>query len=173
MSSHLLSEMAVTANQLIVIGRGRLIADAATADFIAKSTESTVRVRSPQLPALAELLARQGMQATPADGALIVHNAPIERVGELAGGAGITLHELAALQGSLEEAFMQLTGDSVEYGGQRFSTGADPMAPAGQLPDGASPAFAGPTTSPSMTKSPATTISTTTAPSAGHDGNLR
>jgi ABC-2 type transport system ATP-binding protein len=60
-----------------------------------------------------------------------VHNAPIERVGDLAGGAGITLHELAAVQGSLEEAFMQLTGDSVEYGGQRFTAGADPMVPTG------------------------------------------
>ncbi len=147
-SSHLLSEMAVTAEHLIVIGRGRLIADAATADFISQSTESTVRVRSPQLAALADVLARQGVATTPADGALIVHNAPIERVGDVAGAAGITLHELAPVQGSLEEAFMQLTGDSVEYGGQRFPTSADPMVPAGPPPS-----FA-----------PATT---------GQDGNLR
>ena len=138
-SSHLLSEMAVTAEHLIVIGRGRLIADAATADFIAQSTESTVRVRSPQLPALADLLARQGVAVTSADGALIVHNAPIERVGDLAGAAGITLHELAPVQGSLEEAFMQLTGDSVEYGGQRFTAGADPMVPSGPPADAFAP----------------------------------
>ena len=152
-SSHLLSEMAVTADHLIVIGRGRLIADANTADFISQSTESTVRVRSPQLAALGEVLARNGLSATPADGALIVHNAPIERVGELAGGAGITLHELAGLQGSLEEAFMQLTGDSVEYGGQRFPSGADPMMPAGRPP---------------IPVAPATSTAT-----AAQDGNLR
>ena len=152
-SSHLLSEMAVTAEHLIVIGRGRLIADAATADFISQSTESTVRVRSPQLPALADLLARDGIRTTPTDGGLIVHNAPIERVGDLAGGAGITLHELAGLQGSLEEAFMQLTGDSVEYGGHGFPAGADPMTPP-------PPAFA-----------PAPGATTSTA--AGQDGHLR
>ena len=128
-SSHLLSEMAVTAQHLIVIGRGRLIADADTADFISQSTESTVRVRSPQLGALADVLGRQGIQSTPADGSLIIRNAPIERVGDLAGAAGITLHELAGVQGSLEEAFLQLTGDSVEYGGQRFAGGVDPMLP--------------------------------------------
>jgi ABC-2 type transport system ATP-binding protein len=155
-SSHLLSEMAVTADHLIVIGRGRLIADAATADFISQSTESTVRVRSPQLAPLADVLARNGITATPADGALIVHNAPIERVGDLAGAAGITLHELAAVQGSLEEAFMQLTGDSVEYGGQRFPAGADPMMPAGPPPNSFAPPM------------PATMTTTT-----GQDGNHR
>ncbi|MET3805629.1 ABC-2 type transport system ATP-binding protein [Nakamurella sp. UYEF19] len=136
-SSHLLSEMSVTAQHLIVIGKGRLIADAATADFIAQSTESTVRVRSPQLPALADLLDRNGIQTSPAEGALIVHATPIERVGDLAGTAGITLHELAGVQGSLEEAFMQLTGDSVEYGGHQFTAGIDPML----TPSGV-PAFA-------------------------------
>ena len=128
-SSHLLSEMAVTAEHLIVIGRGKLIADAATADFISQSTESTVRVRSPDLAALTEVLQRNDVRFTPAEGALIVHSVPIEQVGELAGRAGIVLHELAGVQGSLEEAFMQLTGDSVEYGGHGFPTGADPMLP--------------------------------------------
>ncbi len=143
-SSHLLSEMAVTAQHLIVIGRGKLIADADTAEFIAQSTESTVRVRSPQLPALADLLGRNGIRVTAADGSLIVHSVPIEQVGDLAGAAGITLHELAGVQGSLEEAFMQLTGDSVEYGAHGFTTSGDPMlptAPAG--PPGPLPA-AGP-----------------------------
>lgn len=141
-SSHLLSEMAVTAEQLIVIGRGRLIADAATADFISQSTESTVRVRSPQLTQLAELLSRNVIRVTQADGSMIVHGAPIEQVGDLAGAAGITLHELAGVQGSLEEAFMQLTGDSVEYGGHGFPGGGDPMLPAG------SPGAAGRPTGP-------------------------
>ena len=67
-SSHLLSEMAVTAEHLIVIGRGRLIADAATADFISQSTESTVRVRSPRLTELADLLSRNEIRVTPGDG---------------------------------------------------------------------------------------------------------
>jgi ABC-2 type transport system ATP-binding protein len=116
-------------------------------------------VRSPQLPALAELLAREGISATPADGALIVHNAPIERVGELAGAAGLTLHELAGLQGSLEEAFMQLTGDSVEYGGQRFASGTDPMLPGGPPPSSPAPMM--------------TTATTRTSTAAGQDGNLR
>ena len=143
-SSHLLSEMAVTAEHLIVIGKGRLIADAATADFISQSTESTVRVRSPQLPALADLLGRNQIRVTAGDGSLIVHNAPIEQVGDLAGAAGITLHELAGVQGSLEEAFMQLTGDSVEYGGHGFTAGSDPMLPVGGPPPGGLPTYSAP-----------------------------
>jgi len=124
-SSHLLSEMAVTAEHLIVIGRGRLIADAATADFIAQSTESTVRIRSPRLAEVAEVLTRNGIALTPNAEYLTVRGATIETVGDLAGAAGLTLHELAAVQGSLEEAFMQLTGDSVEYG----SRGLVPSVP--------------------------------------------
>jgi ABC-2 type transport system ATP-binding protein len=138
-SSHLLSEMSVTAEHLIVIGRGRLIADASTADFIKQSTESTVRVRSPQLPQLADLLTRHNLRVSQAGPALTVHNAPIEQVGDIAASAGITLHELAGVQGSLEEAFMQLTGDSVEYGGHGFAVGADPMLP----PGGAAPLLPG------------------------------
>ncbi len=135
-SSHLLSEMAVTAQHLIVIGKGRLIADAATADFIAHSTESTVRVRSPQLAQFADVLSRHRIRITPDEGSLIVHSAPIEQVGDLAAEAGITVHELAAVRGSLEEAFMQLTGDSVEYGSRGWNSGADPMLPgAGQPTD--------------------------------------
>ncbi|QNK82327.1 ABC transporter ATP-binding protein [Nakamurella sp. PAMC28650] len=133
-SSHLLSEMAVTAQHLIVIGRGRLIADASTADFIQQSTEATVRVRSPQLPQLTDLLVRNNIRITTDGPALTVHNAPIEQVGDIAAAAGITLHELAGVQGSLEEAFMQLTGDSVEYGGHGFTVGRDPMLPAGAPP---------------------------------------
>ncbi|SDO77466.1 ABC-2 type transport system ATP-binding protein [Nakamurella panacisegetis] len=135
-SSHLLSEMAVTADHLIVIGRGRLIADASTADFIKESTESTVKVRSPRLAELADLLVRNNIRITPTDGALTVHSAPIEQVGDLAGAAGITLHELSGVQGSLEEAFMQLTGDSVEYGGHGLPAGGDPMLPSGTVAPG-------------------------------------
>jgi len=133
-SSHLLSEMAVTAEHLIVIGRGKLIADAQTADFISQSTESTVRVRSPRLAELTQLLQSNSIRVTPTDNALTIHSAPIEQVGDLAGAAGITLHELAAVQGSLEEAFMQLTGDSVEYGGHPM-TGSAPSIPPNAPPN--------------------------------------
>ena len=130
-SSHLLSEMALTADHLVVIGRGRLIADASTADFIARSTRTSVRVRSPQLGDLRTALAEAGLAFTDVDGAIEVTDAPIERIGDLAGAAGVTLHELSSQAGSLEEAFIQLTGDSVEYGTSRAGGGAAAMDPAG------------------------------------------
>ena len=128
-SSHLLSEMALTADHLIVIGRGRLIADATTDEFIARSTQASVRVRSPQLADLRSLLGQAGLAFTDADDALVITGAPIERIGDLAGGAGITLHELSPQAGSLEEAFIQLTGDSVEYGTSRATGGQGGFAP--------------------------------------------
>jgi len=147
-SSHLLSEMALTADHLIVIGRGRLIADAATKDFIAQATRSSVRVRSPQLADLHSALVRSNLQVNDVGGALEVVDAPIEQVGDIAGAAGITLHELTPQVGSLEEAFIQLTGDAVEYGGSRArpaavgapggaqpaGTFAPPLGPASPLP---------------------------------------
>ncbi|NUT51532.1 MAG: ABC transporter ATP-binding protein [Saccharothrix sp.] len=116
-SSHLLSEMAQTAQDLIVIGRGKLIAQTSTEQFIKDATEDTVRVRSPQLDRLRELLAGQGRvaDAVGADGALVVHGVEASFIGELAASNGITLHELSPQLGSLEEAFMQLTKESVEY----------------------------------------------------------
>lgn len=114
-SSHLLSEMALTADHLIVIGRGKLISDAPTTEFIDAATSSTVRVRSPRLADLRGLLAAQGMSIEDAPDALLVSGASIEQIGEAAGAAGITLHELSPHNGSLEEAFMQLTGQSVEF----------------------------------------------------------
>ena len=129
-SSHLLSEMALTADHLIVIGRGRLIADASTADFIARSTRTSVRVRSPQLAGLRTALSQAGLTFTDVNGAVEVTGAPIEQIGDIAGQAGVTLHELSAQAGSLEEAFIQLTGDSVEYGQSRANPAAGP-APAG------------------------------------------
>jgi ABC-2 type transport system ATP-binding protein len=127
-SSHLLSEMAQTADHLVVIGRGKLIADASTKEFIAAATRSTVRVRSPRLADLAQVL-RQQPDATvePADDALSVTGIAIEQIGEAAAAAGIALHELSPQSGSLEEAFMQLTGQSAE-----FAAHWDPSAP----PDG-------------------------------------
>ena len=114
-SSHLLSEMAVTADHLVVIGRGQLIADATTADFIAQATRTTVRVRSPQLDQLGAALAAEGVQTEVAPGALLVLNAPSERVGDIAAAKGLTLHELSSQRGSLEEAFISLTGGVTDY----------------------------------------------------------
>ncbi|KJF23298.1 export ABC transporter ATP-binding protein [Rhodococcus sp. ACPA4] len=118
-SSHLLSEMALTAEQLVVIGRGRLISDSTVAEFVDRSSESTVRVRSPQLDALRSVLTSQGLTVRE-DGssvvpALVVVDSTTEIVGNLAGAQGIVLHELASQRGSLEDAFMKLTGDDVQY----------------------------------------------------------
>ncbi|MEO5834151.1 MAG: ATP-binding cassette domain-containing protein [Nakamurella sp.] len=114
-SSHLLSEMSLTADHLVVIGRGRLIADATTKDFIANATSTSVRVRSPQLPQLQQALIEHGIQATADADGLTVVNAPLEQIGDLAAAAGLTLHELSIKRGSLEDAFISLTGGAVEY----------------------------------------------------------
>jgi ABC-2 type transport system ATP-binding protein len=114
-SSHLLSEMALTADHLVVIGRGELIADATTHDFISQATATSVRVRSPELTKLSEALLAAGIEFTLTGEALIVSNAPTEQVGDVAAAAGVTLHELASQRGSLEEAFISLTGGAVEY----------------------------------------------------------
>jgi ABC-2 type transport system ATP-binding protein len=116
-SSHLLAEMSNTADRLVVIGRGRLIASTTVAEFVATSGADAVRVRSPQLDSLAGLLTDAGIDArTEADGsALAVRGAAIEVVGDLAARNGITLHELSAQRASLEEAYLKLTDDQVEY----------------------------------------------------------
>ena len=108
-SSHLLAEMANTADRVLVIGRGRLIAATTMTEFLNQA--DTVRVRSPQIDALAALLpgARR-------DGAaLLVDGSSTERVGDLAAANGIVLHELTAQGASLEEAYMNLTDDAVQY----------------------------------------------------------
>jgi ABC-2 type transport system ATP-binding protein len=114
-SSHLLSEMALTASQLVVIGRGRLIAQGPTAEFVDGAVGAAVRVRSPHADVLARVLREDGLAVAEIDGGLQVTGAPSERVGEIAAGHGVVLHELATVQGSLEEAFMELTKQSVEY----------------------------------------------------------
>ncbi len=140
-SSHLMNEMAVTADHLIVIGRGRLIADASTAEVIARSTGKTVRVRTPDPARLTELIAAAGGTARaaaaepggaptrdgaapggpaagPADGATLLTVTGLEaaRIGELAASASVVLHELTPQLASLEEAFMELTSQSLEFG---------------------------------------------------------
>jgi len=114
-SSHLLAEMANTADRLLVIGRGQLISSSTMADFLTSSGSDTIRVRSPQLERLQELLTAQGAAAQLSSGVLLVRGISTEQVGELAAGHGIVLHELAAQQASLEEAYMRLTDDAVDY----------------------------------------------------------
>ena len=116
-SSHLMSEMENTADHLIVIGRGRIIADCTVRELIEKNSQQVVRVRTPQAAELAALVARHGGNPVPDDtgDGLLISELTLDRVGDLAYDHGIRLHELAALQASLEQAFMELTRDSVEY----------------------------------------------------------
>jgi ABC-2 type transport system ATP-binding protein len=114
-SSHLLAEMANTADQLVVIGRGKLIAATSMSEFLSRSGVDTVRVRSPQSSALRDVLTAAGLRVNGDGSGLVVNGATTEQVGELAAGNSITLHELSVQRASLEEAYMKLTDDSVEY----------------------------------------------------------
>ncbi|MEU2168406.1 ABC transporter ATP-binding protein [Micromonospora chersina] len=117
-SSHLMSEMAQTAEHLIVVGRGRLIADVSLAEFTRRASRATVRVRSPQATALRDVLAGPTVAITGGEpGLLEVTGLTREQVGDRAAAAGLTLHELSATEASLEEAFMTMTRDAVEYAG--------------------------------------------------------
>ncbi|HET7018654.1 MAG TPA: ABC transporter ATP-binding protein, partial [Streptosporangiaceae bacterium] len=127
-SSHLMNEMAVTADHLIVIGKGRLIAAESTAEVIARGTEKSVRVLTPDAAKLTALITADGGEVksgslTPADadladGAelLIVSGLNARRVGELASSGSVVLYELTPQLASLEEAFMELTAGSLEFG---------------------------------------------------------
>jgi ABC-2 type transport system ATP-binding protein len=131
-SSHLMNEMAVTADHLIVIGRGKLIADCSTEEFIERSTEEVVVVRSPDAERLASAVSAEGGKADLGeDGLLTVTNMEAPRVGELAAAGGLILHELTPKRGSLEEAFMELTRESVEYGGGGVAA-PEPLAQAAE-----------------------------------------
>ncbi|GAB3913181.1 ABC transporter ATP-binding protein [Kibdelosporangium lantanae] len=114
-SSHLLSEMALTAQELIVIGRGKLIAQSSTEEFIHAATENTVRVRSPHLSKLRDAIAGEATAIRDEADAIVVSGMDSARIGDIAAANQVVLHELSPQRGSLEEAFMQLTGDSVEY----------------------------------------------------------
>ncbi len=117
LSSHLMSEMAVTAERLIIIGRGRLIADTTVEEVVAQaSADAAVLVRTPQAPALRAALVRPGVTVTStAPDLLEVRGLPSGRIGELAAAERFVLHELTPQRASLEEAYMRLTGDAVEY----------------------------------------------------------
>jgi ABC-2 type transport system ATP-binding protein len=124
-SSHLMSEMALTAEHLIVVGKGRLIADTSMDEFIASASRNVVRVRSLDNVALAALLAAPDVTVKPADGdALEVSGLTTDQIGLAAGSARITVLELSAQQASLEEAFMDMTHDAVEYRPTTTTTGA-------------------------------------------------
>jgi ABC-2 type transport system ATP-binding protein len=115
-SSHLMSEMALTAEHLIVIGRGRLIADLSVEEFVRRASKDTVRVRSPQATELRDAIAAPDVGVTlTGDGALEVTGLTAEQVGEAAAAHAIVLHELTPERATLEEAFMDVTRDEVEF----------------------------------------------------------
>lgn len=131
-SSHLLSEMSLTAQDLVVIGRGKLISQCSTADFIKQAGEAAVKVRSPQLDTLRLALMDKGFEPTVLDGELLVTGVSTDIVGDIAAANGVVLHELSPQAGSLEEAFMQLTGDSVEYQTTKKADKATELTSAGK-----------------------------------------
>ncbi|WP_078307612.1 MULTISPECIES: ABC transporter ATP-binding protein [unclassified Mycobacterium] len=119
-SSHLLSEMANTADQLVVIGRGRLIAATSMHEFVSRAGADVVRVRSPQIDILRAAVEESGFsvkvsERSGEESVLEVSGALIEQVGELAARRGVTLYELSPQRVSLEDAYLSLTDDAVQY----------------------------------------------------------
>ncbi|MHB8574446.1 MAG: ABC transporter ATP-binding protein [Dehalococcoidia bacterium] len=116
LSSHLMSEMSITADRLIIIGRGRLLAQTTVEEFLKRGSGNFVRVRSPQRDRLAALLTARGVAVVRQAGdTLTITDTTCEVVGELATANGVTLQELSAHQASLEQTYMELTRDSVDY----------------------------------------------------------
>ncbi|MBC6461818.1 ABC transporter ATP-binding protein [Actinomadura sp. HBU206391] len=115
-SSHLMSEMALTAEHLVVIGHGRLLADLGMAEFIERHSRSYVRIRTPEPERMRDVLTAAGAQVRQADdGSLEAFETDAARVGDLAAANGLTVHEVSTWSASLEEAFMRLTAKDVEY----------------------------------------------------------
>jgi ABC-2 type transport system ATP-binding protein len=115
-SSHLMSEMAMTAEHLIVVGRGRLIRDVSVQEFINSASANSVHVRSPQAAQLRDILLGDDVSvASSAAGELDIIGLTSDEIGTRAAAAGLTVYELTPVQASLEEAFMELTGDAVEF----------------------------------------------------------
>jgi len=117
LSSHLMSEMEETADHVVVIGRGRLIADTNIAEFMQRSSGSHVRVVSPRAAQLVPLLESAGAGVTTDDGALVVTGMETPRIAAIAAEHRIEIHELSLRRASLEDAFMELTQDSRDYAG--------------------------------------------------------
>ncbi len=115
-SSHLMSEMENTADHLLVIGRGRLIADCTIEEFIAANSQRTVRVRTPQPDLLAKLVTAAGAGVREGnDGSIVISGLDPDQVGDLAYDNQVRLHELSPVHASLEQAFMELTAGSVQF----------------------------------------------------------
>ncbi|GHH61650.1 ABC transporter ATP-binding protein [Kitasatospora indigofera] len=137
-SSHLMSEMALTADHLVVIGRGRLLADLSMPEFIRQNSRTAVRLRTPQPERLLDALDSAGIRVEGGpEGSYEVVDGDLAKLGELAAANGVVLHELSPQQASLEEAFMQMTADSVQYhagGGTPLPPGAAPGNPPGTAP---------------------------------------
>jgi ABC-2 type transport system ATP-binding protein len=133
LSSHLMSEMAQTADHIIVLGRGRVIADASVADIIAQASGASVLVRTPDADRFAASLEAPGVTVTrSASDLLVVSGLAAPRLGELAASSGVVLHELTPTARSLEEAYLELTQDDVEYhAGGIVPTTADSVSAAG------------------------------------------
>ncbi|MBC7633427.1 ATP-binding cassette domain-containing protein [Aeromicrobium sp.] len=125
-SSHLLQEMAVLADELVVIGRGRMLANGAVADFVSHSRLGTVEVRTPDGTLLVPALEAIGSTVTQDDGALVVSGATAEQIGDAAHAAGARLHQLVTRQATLEEAFLEATGLSEEFRGSQLAGGDQP-----------------------------------------------
>ncbi|MDQ1206821.1 ABC transporter ATP-binding protein [Microbacterium sp. SORGH_AS_0862] len=116
LSSHLMSEMAITADHIIVLGKGRVLADAPVSQLVSEWTSTRIRLRSPRLAELIPLISGAGIEITQTEpGTADVVGALPEAVGDAAAAAGIPLHELSPQSGSLEDAYLALTGESVEY----------------------------------------------------------
>jgi ABC-2 type transport system ATP-binding protein len=126
-SSHLMSEMSQTAEHLIVIGRGQLIADTSVEEFVRRASKQSVRVRSPQVTRLTELVSGPDVTVDAIQySAVEIHGLSSEQVGKLAAQHGIVLYELTPQRASLEEAFMELTRDAVEFHTHAPATEAQP-----------------------------------------------
>ncbi|WP_432493055.1 ATP-binding cassette domain-containing protein [Kineococcus auxinigenes] len=141
-SSHLMSEMALTAQHLVVIGRGRLIADESVQSFVDRVQPRGVVVRTPQVAELTELVRAAGGTLRPiGDGSFDVRELSAERIGDAAAARGVALHELTTVKASLEEAFMELTAGAVEY--QAHAGGAGAPTAAAPAPSTAVPSASG------------------------------
>ncbi|WP_370017870.1 ATP-binding cassette domain-containing protein [Planotetraspora sp. GP83] len=115
-SSHLMSETALAAEHLIVIGRGRLLADTSVREFIQENARSYVRIRTPEPERMRDALTGAGIRVKQtADGALEAYETEAAKIGELVAANSLTVHEVSTQSASLEEAFMRLTSDAVEY----------------------------------------------------------
>ena len=137
LSSHLMSEMQLVADHLLIIGQGRILADTSMDDFIEHASGGGVVVASPDAGALAPLLAADGVTLTSTEaGRFEVHGLTADEIGDIAAGHGLRLHELAPIAASLESAYLELTRDSVEYAAAASNpTSHPPTNPRGQPHD--------------------------------------